>query len=299
MKTIKTPKDHVILVPVDYSDISKNAFDHAARMADLFDNEIILLHVIESGLFGFLDSEEKKQLITEGASNKLNQLIDEIKQQFPNLSVKGMIKQGRSIYRTIVGTAEELECDIIVMGTNGASGLEQFAGSNASRVIKGSPVPVVVVKDAVKSKNYDIIVLPIDLTKESKQKVSWAIHLAKHYKATIHVISEIETDEFLSNTLKANLHQVEKILDKNEVEYVTKILDDRRYPGNFGKDVIQYSEEVDADLILIMTQQERQIREFFMGSFATQIVNSSQKTPIMCVNPLETGIKFYGTEGFY
>lgn len=299
MKTIKTPKDHVILVPVDYSDVSQNAFDHAARMAILFENEINLLHVVETGVFGFLDSEDKKNLIIEGASSKLNEVIEKVKSKYPKLTIKGTVRQGRSIYKTIVETAEEISCDIIVMGTSGASGIEQVTGSNASRVIKASPVPVVVVKSPAHSDNYDRIVLPIDLSKESKQKVSWAIHLAKEYNSTVHVISEVERDEFLKNALQANLNQVEKILEKNGIKYVSQILDDRRYPGNFGKDVIQYAEEINADLILIMTQQEMQIREFFMGTFATQIVNSSQKTPVMCINPMQTGYKFFGTDGFY
>ena len=46
MTDITTPKDHIILVPLDFSDTSLNAVYYAVKMANLFDDEITLLHVI-------------------------------------------------------------------------------------------------------------------------------------------------------------------------------------------------------------------------------------------------------------
>ena len=93
------------------------------------------------------------------------------------------------------------------------------------------------------------------------------------------------------------MRQVENMLTKNNVRWVSKITDDKNYPGNIGADTIRYSEDVDADLIMIMTQQETGFSELFLGSYAQQVINNSS-VPVMCINPKEV-FKFYGTEGFY
>ena len=72
------------------------------------------------------------------------------------------------------------------------------------------------------------------------------------------------------------------------------------YPDHLGKDTIKYAEEINADLIMIMTKSETgKLADLFVGSYAEQIVNSSQKTPVMCINPKPTGAKTTGGSGFY
>lgn len=296
MTSIETPKDHIVLVPVDFSDLSKHALFHAAKMANFFNDQITLLHIIEtSGMFSFLD-KSNKELMQVGIQQKFAELESEIKKQYSNIVVNTLIKEGRP-HKVIVETADELNCDSIVMGSNGEAGLEKIVGSTASRVITASNVPVIVVKSSPKRPNYNKIVLPIDLTKETKQKVGMAMHLAQKFNSEIHVIAEIEGDKFLINKINANMRQVENMLTKNNVRWVSKITDDKNYPGNIGLDTIKYSNDVDADLIMIMTQQETGFSELFLGSYAQQVINNSS-VPVMCINPKEV-FKFYGTEGFY
>ncbi|MBR9859536.1 universal stress protein [bacterium] len=175
--------------------------------------------------------------------------------------------------------------------------MDVFVGSTTSRVIQSSKVPVIAVKEKRMPK-FDSIVLPIDLTKASKQKVKWARKFAQKYNSTVHIIMEVEEDEFLKNKVNANLKVVENYLEEHGVKYVSKLLDDRKYPDHIGKDTIQYAEEINADLIMIMTQQELKMSDLFMGSYAQQVVNSSQRTPVMAINPKKT-TSFEGSEGFY
>ena len=67
-----------------------------------------------------------------------------------------------------------------------------------------------------------------------------------------------------------------------------------------GKDTIKYAEEIDADLIIIMTKSETgKLSDLFVESYAEQVGNSSQKTPVMCINPKPTGSRSTGGSGFY
>jgi nucleotide-binding universal stress UspA family protein len=295
MNTPNTSKDHIVLVPVDFSELSRHAMYHAAKMAELYDDQITLLHIIDNSPLSFMDAS-KIDLMKKGINLKMDELIADINSKHPAITVNKLIKQGR-VHKLIVETADELNCDTIIMGSNGEAGLEKIVGSTTSRVMNAASVPVVVVKGAAKRTNYDRIVLPIDLTKESKQKVSVAIHIAKKYHSEVHILSEFESDEFLRKKVMANLNQVETLLAKNSIKSVSKITHDEDYPGHIGKDTLTYSQQIDADLILIMTQQESGFSEFFLGSYAQQIVNQSEIT-VMCVNTKEVS-KFYGTEGFY
>ncbi|MBI1305938.1 MAG: hypothetical protein GC181_04915 [Bacteroidetes bacterium] len=297
MDSIKTPRGHIILVPTDFSTASNNAVEHAVHIADLFDNEITLLYVIEETLFhAWFGGSMEKSVLTANINKQLEEKADEIRKAHPKIKVNTLIREGRA-YKQINEVSQSIECDSIVMGFNGLSGVEHFMGSTTMKVLKSSQVPVVIIKEFPSSPNYKKIVLPIDLTKESRQKVWWAVHLAHKYNSEIHVIMEVEREEFMPK-VRASLNQVEGYLAKYNVNYVTKLLDDQEYPDHFGKDIIKYSEEINADLVMIMTQKEGGVMDFFLGSFAQQVIDGTLKTPIMAINPKETAKSYWATESF-
>ena len=272
-----------ILVPTDFSEVANNALGHALKIADVYKNEITLVNIQdEGGLFGlFGSSDNKLDLIKEAVNARMDKLIEESKGKFPNVKIN----------KRITEIAEKENFDSIVMGTNGASGLQQIVGSNASRVINYAKVPVVVVKEqSISNSGYQKIVLPIDLSRESRQKVTWAIHLAKKFNSTIHVIYENSTNEEFRSRIFAAVNQIQDILDKNGATYLVRGLDEDKYPDSFAEDTLAYANEIDADLIMIMSQQEKGFSEFLLGSYAQQIVNHSGKVPVMCINSNDTGV---------
>jgi len=294
------PNERAIVVPVDFSITSHNALMHAADHADIFGNDIVMVHILEesyiSSLFG--GSASRNELIKTGIELKMSELKSEIFAKYPALKIDYMVHSGK-VYKAILEIADKMSCDCIIMGTKGAEGLEQIIGSTASRVMSYANVPVIIVNEFPKKGRYEKLVLPIDLTKESKQKVTWAIHIAKKYNAEVHIISEIEDDEFLSNKIRATIYQVKNILEQNGVKAIIFELDEERFPGHLGVDCLKYADEISADLILIMTHQERGFSEFIFGSEAQQIVNRVSKVPVMCIHPKESTFKYEGTDGFY
>ena len=299
MNTI-IPNNRAIIVPIDFSTTSHNALLHAADHAIIFGNDIVMVHIVEdnylSGLFG--GGSSRNELIKAGAELKMNELKNEVLAKYPNLKVTFLIYEGK-VYKAIVEISERMACDSIIMGTKGAEGIDQIIGSTASRVMSYANVPVIIVNEFPKKGRYEKLVLPIDLNKESKQKVSWAIHIAKKYNSEVHIISEVEDDEFLHNKIRATIYQVKNILEQNGVKAVIFELDEERVPGHLGVDTLKYADEIQADLILIMTHQEKGFTEFIFGSEAQQIVNRVSKVPVMCIHPKESGFIYSGTEGFY
>lgn len=288
---METSSKNTILVPVDFSEIATLAVDHAVSVAKHFNNNIALLHVLDesffSGLLSFGKNEKQEELAKEAVMNRLQKLADEIKNTHGvNCSIN--VRSGK-IYTMIAEVAQELKCDSVIMGSNGASGIGRIIGSNSSRTIIESKVPVVVVKSAATSNGYKNIVFPLDLTLESRQKTKWAIHLGKSYNATIRIFTFKTNDEILDNKIAGSLHQVEELLNENGVAYTIHVKD--KLQDDFATETINYAEEVNADLLMIMTQTEdKDFVELIFGTYAQQIVNASQKVPVMCINPNKTGI---------
>ena len=108
---------------------------------------------------------------------------------------------------------------------------------------------------------------PLDLQKETREKVTTAIQYARFWDAEIRVFSVLlSNDEFVKGKLQRNLEQVEQfIVDKGvkcqaELVHVSDV--------SLSKAVLNYSEKVNADLVMIMTQQESDFTLYFLGSTA-------------------------------
>lgn len=300
MTDLTTPKGHKIIIPVDFSASSFHAMEYAIHMAKELDDDILLIYVLNENRFAsILTGSDTKRLIKNGIETKLSEYKARIIELWPEANVEAKILEGKP-YREIERCTEEDNVDMVVMGTNGETGIEKFVGSTTRRVMSSSHVPVITVKEKVDVPKFDTIVLPLDLTKSSKQKVAWAIRIAKRFDSTVHVISEVQKDEFLKNKIEKNLNQVKKVLTENGIKNVCKLLDDLEYPEHLGKDTIKYAYHVDADLIIIMTQQESKgLSQIFIGNYAEQIANSCDKTPVMSINPRKTTYTEGTGVGFY
>jgi nucleotide-binding universal stress UspA family protein len=168
------------------------------------------------------------------------------------------------------------------MGTHGSSGIQAIAGSNASRVIALAPCPVITVREKTLGQGYKNIVLPLDLSSETKQKVHIASMVAKYFNSTVHIVTLDPKDEFLANRVQNNLRQVEDYLKERNIQFTETRLSESN--GSFGKQTLTWAEGKDADLIIIMAETERGVSDFIFGSYAQQIVNRSP-IPVMTVNP--------------
>lgn len=281
--------NNLILVPTDFSEVANNALNHAVAVAKSFKNGITLLSIIEESFLGGLFSGSQTDLVREAMENRLNKQAEEIRNTY-GIEVQTRIETGK-VYRVIADIANEENYDSIIMGSHGASGFEQVIGSNASRTIQYSKIPVVVVKNQPIREGYKRIIMPIDLSIESRQKVEWGIHIAKRFDSEVHVVYIGSSDEFNNNRMNATIKHVEHELADEGIRFVTTEIEDKMLE-NFATEVLSYSENVKADLILVMTHTERGITEMVIGTLTQQLVNRSENIPVMCIYPHETGFTY-------
>ncbi len=112
------------------------------------------------------------------------------------------------------------------MGTHGAKGMQRFTGSYALKVITNSIVPFIIVQEKrPESDGYADILLPLDLENATKQKLSYAAEIAKHFNSKIHLVFETVDDEALKAKLAGNIIFAKKYLTERNISFSTKIAD--------------------------------------------------------------------------
>ena len=176
----------------------------------------------------------------------------------------------------------------IIMGTNGSAGIKKkFIGSNALRVIRETSCPVITIKGKSHRKGCKHILLPLDLSNETREKVDKAIEIAKLGNgAAIHVVSVLFTkDEFIVNKLKRQMDQVEEYIKKAGVECTAELIKGIKFEESFADNVVEYGKKKGADLIMIMTRREDNAIDRFIGSSAQEIINKSD-IPVLSIVPV-------------
>jgi len=140
-----------ILVPVDFSPLSKKALQYALRLAREFDADVQLIHVIELDVPPMYEGWMIAPPVISNGSNADS--AKKLKQLASSVQTAGM-KPVQSIVRTglpaqeIVEAAKQFDVDLIIIATHGYTGWKHFAiGSTAERVVRAAPCPVMVVRE--------------------------------------------------------------------------------------------------------------------------------------------------------
>jgi nucleotide-binding universal stress UspA family protein len=276
--------NHHILVPIDFSDQSLIALGQSYNLAKLSNAEITLLYVIEEDPLKKLFSSKSKsdKTFEKQVKEKLEALAAETTPK-AGVKVSGFVSRGK-IYEEIVKIAEMVNAQFIIMGTDGNTGIKKkFIGSNTLRVIKDAPCPVITIKGKNHRKGCRNIVLPLDLSKETKEKVSKAIEFAKYFNSDIRIVTIMNvSDDFLVKKLNRTLKQVKEYITEKGVNCTAESIKG----SSIADEVIKYCEKVDADLLMIMTQQELEWTDLFISSQAQQIINHSD-IPVISIRPTE------------
>ena len=281
----------MILVPIDFTEITLVAFDQAIKLAKVMGAEVTLINVSEDhGFFNKYISSSESEEHKKEMEKQLKELASNHSDS--GVEIHTMTAHGK-IYDKINEVAEMISATLILMGTSGSLGLMKFIGSNTLRVIRESKIPVISVKGTEIAEGLSSILLPLDLTKETKDKVSKAIWLSRLYgNARIDIVSvNSSSDSFIKNKIKRQEKQVQEFLRSKGIESTHSTIAESK-GKSIAESIIEYSKTVNAGLIMIMTQQENDITEMFIGSSAQAIINGSE-IPVMSVVP---GKHKYGVE---
>ena len=142
-----------ILCPIDFSHTSRRAFYQAVALSRLYEAELAVLHIQDTGWQrrGYWAAKEELEAVKQ-VERLLERRLDElIEHDLLSDEDKGRISMELSAGKPwieIVRFAEENACDLIVMGTQGEGKVlnQPIMGSTAERVIRSSSCNVLIVK---------------------------------------------------------------------------------------------------------------------------------------------------------
>lgn len=261
-----------LLVPYDFSEVADSAIEHAIVTAKAVDAEVHVLHVVS-----------KKETIKE-SKEKLEAALEKAKtiSRVQGVNIEGHVRVG-NIFDDIADVSLELGAELIFMGTHGAHGWQHITGSHALKVVTNSPTPFVIVQESkIDVNGYNDIVVPLDLEKETKQKLTLVANMAKYFNSRVHVIIPDETDEFLKHTIKANIIFANKFFGDRGIQCTTTLAPS----SGFEKEVVKHAIKVNGDLIAIMNTQKNQILGAWGSNHEQYIITNDAKIPTLILNPI-------------
>jgi nucleotide-binding universal stress UspA family protein len=272
-----------ILVPVDFSKDSMNALEHAIYFANKMNSSIRVIHVRKDKNYDepFV-LKEKDKSYKKTTEDFCEEIIQEYK---PKYTASGefdfVIREGK-IYKGITDQAEKDKSLMIVMGTHGISGFEEFwLGSNAYRVVSKAFCPVYTVRYGYKKLNIEKIILPIDAVRETRIKIPFTAELASKVNAEVHVIAVRETNR------KDIILRLEKYVDQAE-EYLKnrkiRVVKDSLKGSDISDMTIAYAVHNHASLVSIVSNQRGTPINLGMSSSAQEMVNHSP-IPVLSLHP--------------
>ncbi|UCE93872.1 MAG: universal stress protein [Flavobacteriaceae bacterium] len=269
-----------ILVPVDFSKEAESAAKIAASIARKTNSEIFLVHMLELPVTT-IDPAEMNTISSEPQIIYFMKLAREKFEKFKKLSFFEGLHVVESVqfqhaFSGIINESEKNKIDLIVMGSQGASGLqEMFIGSNTEKVVRRSKVPVLVIKEGVEKFEVNDMIFASDFDKESKSTFHRVVEFANLFGAKIHLLYINTIHNF--NTTKNIESKIAHFMDDFDFNnYSTKIYNDI----SIEKGILSYARDVDADLIALNTHGRSGLSRLFNGSIGQELANHALRPVI-------------------
>jgi nucleotide-binding universal stress UspA family protein len=274
-----------IIVPIDFSEEALNGLRMAILYANQFKANLKMIYVEKTSTeIGRISIDEEHKQVIEA----FEKIVNEFKPKFHNPSMlEYSVKRGK-IYLEVVSQAELNDNSVIILSTHGASGFEEFfIGSNALKIISASSKPVITVRHGAEARNIKSIVVPIDSTVNTRQKVPYTTTIAKTFGAEMHVLGVCTTnDKELHRRMNSYIGQVCDYLEKEGVKYKTSTITGK----SIASSILEYSTKVNADLISILTEESGSLSDIVLGTNAQQIISKSN-VPVLNITPKDVSIK--------
>ena len=261
-----------IVVALDFSSGSIHALKYAIQIANKAGSDILMIWVDKTSSPDSIYSTSVESYRGE-VIKRFNDLISEYQPQLTGGKLEYKLRKGK-IYSEIVNTAKSKKADLIITGSHGVSGFEEYwIGSNANRVVGHAFCPVVTVRNGFEIKQ-DIrkIVVPIDHSNHTLTKIPFTAGLARLFDSEVHIAVIFSTNlKTMNKRIETFTEKAKKYFTQANINFVVE----RIQSQNITKAAIDHAKSIDADLIAIITEQDDKKGSGLISPSAQQIVNHS------------------------
>jgi len=272
-----------IVIAIDFSNTSIHAVEYAIPLANKLKSDIILIWVDKlvpsEGLYTDLTNESRIE-----AKKRFDDLTERYgKHLEKGLKLEYKLRKGK-IHNEVDNLARNVGAALVISGAHGSSGFEEFwIGSNAFKIVTYATCPVITVRqDFPVKKELERILVPIDSSAETLQKLPFISKLAALFNAEVHmVVTHYSHLKSIQKVAENYATQAETYLRKHKITTIRENI----VSSNITKAVIELAVNKKVDLISIMTEQETPAN-ILLGPHAQQLVNQSP-IPIISIHPVE------------
>lgn len=266
-----------IVVPTDFSDLSKIAARYAIAFARQTGAELVLLHYLHNvgPTMGTLSTDELKKEMAVEAEQHMQQLLHAL--NAADVSIEPQIAYGASLEEELESFSAEHKIDLIIMASKGATGLKKvILSSSTVEVINHCSVPIIIVPECAVIGKIEYIVYASDF-KNLHEEVVRIIPYAKYLHAAVKIIHVQQRGELASSEAESIIHHLKQELDFPQIEL--EIIE--------GNDVVKsieaYTEVQQAELLIMFTHSTNFMEQLFSKSFTREVAWHST-TPMLVIN---------------
>ncbi len=276
-----------ILVPIDFSQNSKNALRIAAAIAAKHGAELELLHTNVTAVYSAPLSEYASAAVyieDEGYDESASRLLERMKHElmgdpaFAKLKIETRVEEGY-LHSCIRNVADDDDVDLVVMGTKGATGVNEFlVGSNTEKVIRTAPCPVLAVPEGVEKFDLKTVLLPSTLKSDQRGIFKYLAEWQKVFGFNVKVLYLNNPAGFPTDgSAEAQKNRLAESAGLQKPEVIMSM-------GAFFEDdtILSVADQYDVDMIAMATHQRRGLSHVFFGSVTEDTVNHSN-IPVLAV----------------
>ncbi len=271
-----------ILVPTDFSKHAEYALEVAAQLAKKFNAQLHLLHVVELPVHAATDVINMAP--TPSSLPEALFYIKLAQQQFEKFKNKPYLKdlivseivETNNVFRGITEATKKTNADLIVMGSEGASGFkEMFVGSNTEKVVRHSSIPVLVIKKQHSNFKLNNIVLATNLEETAVPCLQKAKDLADKLGAYLQLLYVNTANNFLtSSEIETKYDNFVKKAKSSDLPFA--VYNDHKVEWG----ILHYAQKTDADAIAVATHGRKGVAHFFNGSISEDLANHAKRPVI-------------------
>lgn len=276
-----------IIVPTDFSKLSKYAIAFAARIAKDLNAEVSVLHLEDVPLGdtslhltgearqgGYSEDDLYNVQLFRANKNKLQELSEKYSKQ--GVVVTGL-QLGGGFLKGIDHYVEKNGADLIVMGTTGEESIQEFfSGNHTEQLIENLDVPVLSIQGKADDEIKDMV-LGLDLLDEKYTKEAFTMIkvISESLDARVHVVNIVQGDQPAS--LMSDLNKLARGVGLKN--YMVDVISAK----NENKALMEFAEQLHAGLIVTLSEARSGLYRFVQHSFATKMTKTSS-IPVLTIN---------------
>jgi nucleotide-binding universal stress UspA family protein len=280
-----------VLCPVDFSEISQHALDHAAAIARWNGARLTMLYV-----FPNLPVLDLPPLVLEAADRE--RLIGKMRHMagpVSDVSIDVRVQQAGYIHEEILAQLEATEADLLVLGTHGRSGFQRlFLGSVTEKVIRKARCPTLVVPPRAPdvaptaAVQFHRILCPLDFSESSLRAVAYAVNLAEEADAHVTLMHVIEMPSVISPETAALEIDAARVREAAVTEVRRRLYElipnEKRtgcavetpiVEGRAHGEILRQAAEQRSDLIVMGVHGRGAVDVFLFGSTTHHVIRAS------------------------